>query len=293
MDVACFLKHPCAYQLLPAIFLVLGMHKHDDSTMPIKMVVKLCYSAVIAHILLERDRFWTAKIALMAGFSGQRLSQARRSQPRKVTQKTLGDKVGTSRGMIARYEQGLDTPSESMQLKLANALNVPLEFFDETVKKGQEISPNAVTITGTPAQQDFQEIPYWGEVPAGDWTMPQGDDALPPMQVERSLAKSGRVSVRIAGDSMSPRLEHGDIVHIQLSKTPREGCITLARNGDKELTLKLLKHKEGQWELHSFNPSFPNPTAVQWEILGYAVVIERHFGPGRYTREVDEVGIRA
>lgn len=230
----------------------------------------------------------------MAKFSGDRLQLARRSQPAKVSQADLGDKVGKSRGMIARYEQGLDIPPEPIVEKLAEALKVPVSFFDddESVRNQYEKPTNAVTLTGEPLAPDFQEIPYWGEVPAGDWSMPQGDEALQ-MQVEKALAKPGRVSVRIAGDSMKPRLEHGDIVHIQLSKTPREGCITLARNGDKELTLKLLKHREGAWELQSFNPEYSNPTAAQWEILGFAVVIERHFGPGRYIREVDEVGIRA
>jgi SOS-response transcriptional repressor LexA len=231
-------------------------------------------------------------IASVAKWNGERLARARRADPRKLTQEGLGSLVQISRGMIARYESNRDIPPEPTIRRLSEALNIPEAFFDEeSARTNADIPVKSVTLINAHAEPDYLEIPYWGEVPAGDWTMPQGDEAMQ-MQVERALAKPGRISVRIAGDSMSPRLQHGDVVHIQLSKTPREGCLTLARNGSNELTLKQLKHKEGSWELQSLNPEYSNPTATSWEILGFAVVVERHFGPGRYTREVDEVGIR-
>lgn len=229
----------------------------------------------------------------MAAFNGERLAQARRAQKAKTSQADLGKKIGKSRGMIARYEQGLDVPPPPVVAKIAEVLNVPPSFFEAEDKNFVKPSVSGITMLGEAPALEYMEIPYWGEVPAGDWTQPEGDDALT-MQVERSLAKPGRVSVRVAGDSMKDRLQHGDVVHIQLSKTPRDGCITLARNGSQEVTLKVLKHTSGgEWELHAINPDRGVVTAPEWSVLGYAVVIERHFGPGRYTREVDELGIRA
>lgn len=230
----------------------------------------------------------------MSEWQGKRIQQARRSYPEKMTQEELGRRIGKSRNMVARYESGLDDAPVPILNKIAKELRVPLTFLLEK-QIGDKLpltnSKNAVTLIEQVDDEPLVEIPYWGEVPAGDWQMPVGDDTAM-MRVEKGLGKANRCAVRVAGDSMLPRLRHGDVVHIELSKTPREGCITLARNQDNELTLKALKHVAGQWELHSFNPEYPNATSASWEILGYAVVIERHYGPERYLREVDGVGIR-
>jgi SOS-response transcriptional repressor LexA len=243
--------------------------------------------------MLGLDRFSTAKMPWMAEFNGDRLAQARRAQAEKVSQATLGKKIGKSRGMVARYEQGLDVPPPPVIAKIAEVLNVAPSFFENGDKNFIKSSTSAVTMLGEAPALEFMDLPYWGEVPAGDWTQPEGDDALT-MPVERSLVKAGRVLVRVAGDSMKDRLQHGDLVHIQLSKTPKDGVITLARNQDNDLNVKVLRHAGGgEWELHPINQESSVVTAPEWSIIGHAVVIERHFGPGRYTREVDELGIRA
>lgn len=229
-------------------------------------------------------------MVFVAKWQGDRIKEARRRFPGRMTQGDLSTRIGRTRELISRYESGLSPIPDAVLAKIAEELHIPLAFLED-----ESYNPKAfksdVVYHSDPQELTYSEIPYWGEVPAGDWQIP-GEEGIT-MQVEKGLAGPNRRAVRVAGDSMNPRLNHGDVVHIELSKTPREGCITLARNHNGELTLKTLKHKDGQWELHSFNPDYPNPIAPVWEILGYAVVIERHYGPGRYLREVDELGIRA
>jgi len=222
------------------------------------------------------------------GTRGERIAQARRAYPEKMTQTQLGKRVGKSREMIARYETGRDDPPLHVLQKIADVLKVRLTWL---LEGGESSVESGIEVVGQPPALILTEIPYWGEVPAGDWQAP-GEDGIM-LAVDHSLAKKGRVVLRVAGDSMYPRLHHGDHVIVHLGKTPKEGVLTLARNIDNELTIKVLRRQGNEWHLQPINPDASEPLSEQWEILGYVISIERHFGPGRYLREVDELGVRA
>lgn len=48
----------------------------------------------------------------------------------KITQEELGNLCGISRVQIARYEKGVNKPSEKILTKIANELGVPVKYFD-------------------------------------------------------------------------------------------------------------------------------------------------------------------
>lgn len=58
---------------------------------------------------------------------GPRLKQARKAN--RLSQRDLADKVGISAMAISKYERGLDTPSSGVLLRLAQALEVSLDFL--------------------------------------------------------------------------------------------------------------------------------------------------------------------
>ena len=60
---------------------------------------------------------------------GERLRAARRNK--NLSQKELGDLIGTSAQQILKYEKATDVPSLSRLVQLATALNTPLSFFFE------------------------------------------------------------------------------------------------------------------------------------------------------------------
>lgn len=199
--------------------------------------------------------------------------------PGKVTQSDFGRLIGKNRATVSKYETDDDVVPDSVLRIISEVTGKSLRFFQENSDYSKEPS---VFAEGAEAELGYSEIPYWGAVPAGDWQEPSSDAGLT-MRVENNLAKEGRIAVRVAGESMSPRLEHGDVVIVQKSKTPREGVITLARNDANELTLKVLRHTtDGQWELHPINKEFSPTKSPRWEILGYAVAIQR----------IDDLGLR-
>lgn len=133
-----------------------------------------------------------------------------------------------------------------------------------------------------PTGQPLTLVPYWGEVPCGNWEKPEpGDDAL--IEVSHRVSPKGVIAVRVRGNSMLPRFGHGQIVVVKIDPQPLDGVITLARNADNELTLKMLRRKNGSWTLCSLNPEYGDCTAESWTILGHAVHVE----------ESDPAGLRA
>ena len=77
----------------------------------------------------------------------ERLSYARKQK--KIRQADLGKMVGTSGDIIGKYERGENIPSIEVADKIANALNVTLDFLikdgeyeqidNETLKRLKEI----------------------------------------------------------------------------------------------------------------------------------------------------------
>ena len=78
---------------------------------------------------------------------GERIKLARRAA--RLSQRALAKKVGLSAQAISKYERGLDIPSSGVLLRLAQALNVEVEYF---------FRPSQVTITA-PAYRKRTSLP--------------------------------------------------------------------------------------------------------------------------------------
>jgi transcriptional regulator with XRE-family HTH domain len=78
------------------------------------------------------------KDLLLGQHVGERLQAARRNN--NLSQKELGNLIGTSAQQILKYEKALDVPSLSRLVQLATALNMPLSFFLEGHVISREIA---------------------------------------------------------------------------------------------------------------------------------------------------------
>lgn len=199
---------------------------------------------------------------------GERLQEARLRVRPRLKQSDLAALVGLSRGQIANYETGRTDPPREMLYKLAGALNVSVDYLI-----GVE-SPKVVNVREerVPYAPEIRLIPYWGEVPCGSWEAPPDDPGW--IQVSEAFQDTGIVGVRVSGNSMMPRLTHGQLAIVKLDKTPREGVVTLAHNEQGELTLKVLRMRDGSWHLDSLNPEYPEAAADKWTILGFVIGME-------------------
>ncbi|MCW0218216.1 MAG: LexA family transcriptional regulator [Prosthecobacter sp.] len=67
-------------------------------------------------------------------------------------------------------------------------------------------------------------------------------------------------AVKLAGDSMQPRIEPGDVAVVFPSKTPRNGSIVLARLDDDhggDVMCKVFQATKDDVTLSSYNPAYP------------------------------------
>ncbi len=117
--------------------------------------------------------------------------------------------------------------------------------------RGPGRSPR-LTLRSTP-----RGLPLFGEiaagVPVGSYPEPEGRLAL------KALPEA--FGLRVRGDSMAERIEHGDVVLLQRAQPQRSGEICAVRVGEDESTLKYLEWESGskprRYLLRPHNPTYP------------------------------------
>ena len=99
-------------------------------------------------------------------------------------------------------------------------------------------------------------VPLFGEIAAG---VPVGSYPEP----DAYLALRDRpdhFALRVRGDSMADRIEHGDVVLLHRTPPRRPGEICAVRVGDDETTLKYLEWRGAaprRYRLRPHNPAYP------------------------------------
>lgn len=140
------------------------------------------------------------------------------------------------------------------------------------VKKSVLIEPlsSSDTILQLP---EVISIPVLGRVAAGVPILAE-ENQIGTVNIEKSKAASSELfGLRIKGDSMSPRIQEGDIVIVRRQDDAESGDVVIALvNGDEAVCKKLQKYKEGI-SLISFNPSYEPMTYTDDDIRELPVKI--------------------
>lgn len=181
-----------------------------------------------------------------------------------LTQSSLGKRVGISAPAISQLEKGESkAPSSENLLSLANALNCSPNWLQ-----------NGIDTPASIASVDFEQIPVLNvELSAGvgsyieeeniiDW-VPISQDWI----YDNHLAKKDLAIVKVAGDSMIPRLQDGDMLLINTADRRATSGNIYAIEVEGELRVKrLMKRMDGSWAISSDNKSDP---AYQDEIISH------------------------
>jgi transcriptional regulator with XRE-family HTH domain len=230
------------------------------------------------------EYIWTAGRKLVA--LGERL---------KLTQEEIADVIHVDRGTIGAYKSRHNAnPSVDKIMEFKKWVEktyqkkLSLEwFFDkaEPPEKAEDIGERDTT-----PERAVYDVPYWGEVPCGDWEEPSSDTGLTvPMQLSKEqkklLDERKLIVVKSIGFSNAPRIVPGQYLLVKRTSQKREGYFTLARDQENRLTLKMLNWNPElrELELQSYNPTYGAARAEEATVLGYAVGM----------REDNEDGIRA
>lgn len=118
-------------------------------------------------------------------------------------------------------------------------------------------------------------IPVLGSVPCGIpadavefWDTDEWEE------ISEKMSRQGTFfALKVKGDSMSPRIQKGDVLIIQQTPDAESGEVVIAKiNGQDACCKKLIKHPEGI-VLQSFNPSYEPMYFSNEEILQKPVQI--------------------
>lgn len=140
--------------------------------------------------------------------------------------------VGVSRQTIQRYESGViaSIPSDRIE-KLAQALNTTPAF----VMFGNRVAPSA---------QKGTRIPVLGRVAAGI-PIEAIEDVEDWEEIPESMAKNGEYfALRIKGESMSPKLQPGDVVIVKKQNDVDTGDTAIVLVNGNDATVKQIKKTE-------------------------------------------------
>lgn len=206
-----------------------------------------------------------------------KIRKARLDHRPRLNAAAIAELTRVSIPTVRAYESGQRRIPDEWVARYAEVLILPPEWFYD----GDATEPPYPPAPKIPRAKEIEQatagpirlVPYFGTVPAGNWGGPPEEPDW--VAVSADIDDHEIVAVRVTGDSMLPRLSHGQLVIVRLSKDPRDGVITLLQNQDNELTLKVPRYAEGKgWTFNAINPEYPSVTAERVSILGYAVGVE-------------------
>lgn len=197
---------------------------------------------------------------------------------KKLSQSKLAELTGyTDRSSIAKIEKGLVDLSQSKIKAFADVFDIsPSELMGfKSTKLNTDIESHS---------KDKGWIPVLGYVAAGI-PIEAIEDVLDWEQIDPHLLDSAEYfALEIKGDSMSPRIQEGDIIIVRAQPDIESGEIGVIQvNGDEATCKRICKYKD-EIVLRSINPQYP-PMAykisemsdIPINILGKVVELRRKF----------------
>lgn len=196
--------------------------------------------------------------------------------------------VGINNKTLESWERGRSQPRPEVIKALSTAWGFPLDWFWDARQVGLPPGYSGAAILMPKDSDEITKgiiygkkclIRQWRGANAGTDNEELSFDLVP----EEAYAIWGWVvdgkpdihdSFRISGESMSPRIEHGDRVIVRIEPDPPYGAIVAAQSPAGQVFFKVFRRGAVGPELHSINPKFsPILDLHGWECKGFAIAI--------------------
>ena len=176
------------------------------------------------------------------------------------TQKEVADAIGVSPQTFNTWLQMVALPRMGKVQALADYFGInKSDLLDDKPEPREK--PRSV------------KIPVLGDVAAGI-PIEAIEDIIDYEEIDEDLARRGEFfGLRIKGNSMSPRIQSGDVVIVRVQPDAESGDIVIAKvNGDDACCKKLLKHADGI-TLLSFNQDYEPLSFNKQDVVSLPVSI--------------------
>lgn len=196
---------------------------------------------------------------------GQRIAHVREQILNLDSQERLSEILGLTRGAVGNWELGKGVKTENLA-KLAELANVRLDWL--AFNKGPKLTssvqsdePSNATVLGLVPRSPVK-IPLYGAAVGGeDGEFVLNGNHLDDVFAPPSLSGIPQAyAVQISGDSMSPRYDDGDTVHVHPKRRVKKGDYVIAQihmtegNAPLAYVKKLVRWTEKELILEQFNP---------------------------------------
>lgn len=182
-----------------------------------------------------------------------------------MSQDELAQKVGyKDRSSIAKIESGERDIRQKKLIEFAKALNTTPQWL-----MGYEEKTNISAVY----QKNIRMIPVFESVSAGFGAY--ADDQILdycPFIISSEKEAAETIAIRVSGDSMSPKIEDGDIIRVHKQESVDSGSIAVVLLDGEEGLVKKVVYGSDWIELHSINPYYPIRRFEGEEVLRLRVV---------------------
>lgn len=194
-----------------------------------------------------------------------------------LTQRDLASRIGVKHGHISGIENGYHYPAEDRLIQIADALGADAGPLLEQLREEKtpphlrKYLPSQQTLDRIAPGLDrsrlipLRRIPIISRTAAGDPKMFTDGDYPPGfansyMLCPDDVKDPNAFALKIDGESMSPRIEHGDRVICEPSRELQNGDLCVVKVHDTETTCKFWHRYDDMVVLRSANPAYPEQT---------------------------------
>jgi repressor LexA len=194
---------------------------------------------------------------------GERLRSARENK--EMDQASLAEKGGIVTRTLQRWEKGEQVPDGVSITRLARATGVQASWLltgEGEMYQLPSRPENVYSLPGTTRRRlKTVDLPLISAVPAGKVATLFHPDYVDDYVTVDDVKDPQAFALKVKGNSMSPRIEDGDVVIVSPQQEARSGDICVARvNGED--TLKKVKFEGNYIHLIPLNPEF-DPITVK------------------------------
>jgi SOS-response transcriptional repressor LexA len=194
---------------------------------------------------------------------GDRIRAARDNK--ELDQSTLADKAGVVTRTLQRWEKGEQVPDGVSITKIARATGVQPTWLLTGEGEMYPLPSRPENVYSLPMtvrkKNRLVELPLISAVPAGKVATMFHPDHVDDYVTVDDVRDPGAFALRVKGNSMSPRIEDGDVVIVSPQAEARNGDICVVRV-EGEDTLKKVKFEGTYVHLIPLNPDF-EPVTVR------------------------------
>lgn len=170
----------------------------------------------------------------------------------RLSQKELANILNVNGSTLSQYESDKRVPSDDIKLKIAQYFGVTTDYL----LGNEETNPS----NEQEEASEYIKIPVLGLVKAG---LPSDaiEEILDWEEIPKDWLRGGKeyFALEISGDSMTPRMEAGDVIVVQKqSWCDKSGDVMVVRvNGDEATVKKVLLQDNGILLVAYNNSEYP------------------------------------